>query len=59
MRRYDVRDISEQHYRILRLLLNLNLAEAHIVVKSRHPWPPPITLSPRQRERSISGDAIN
>ena len=59
MRRYDARDITEQHYRTLRLLLQLNLAEAHIVVRSQRPWPPPISASPRQREATITGDAIN
>ena len=29
MRRYDARDITEHHYRALRLLLTLNMAEAH------------------------------
>lgn len=59
MRRYNVSDITEQHYRTLRLLLQLNLAEAYIVVRSRRPWPPPISFSPRQRETTIAGDAIN
>ena len=59
MRRYDVRDITEQHYRTLRLLLQLNLAEAHIVVRSQRPWPPPFSLSSRQRDSIIAGDAIN
>lgn len=59
MRRYDARDITEQHYRTLRLLLQLNLAEAHIVVRSQRPWPPSISFSPRQQEIAISGDAIN
>lgn len=59
MRRYNARDITEQHYRTLRLLLQLNLAEAHIVVRSNRPWPPPILYSPRQREITITGDAIN
>jgi len=59
MRRYDVRDITEQHYRTLRLLLQLNLAEAHIVVKSQRPWPPPISFSLRQRTTEVTGEAIN
>lgn len=59
MRRYDARDITEQHYRTLRLLLQLNLAEAHIVVRSSRPWPPSISYSPRQRDIEIMGDAIN
>jgi len=59
MRRYDARDITEQHYRTLRLLLQLNLAEAHLVVRCQRPWPPSILFSPRQRKAEISGDAIN
>lgn len=59
MRRYNVSDITEQHYRTLRLLLQLNLAEAHIVIKSQRPWPPPISFSIRQRDIKIVGDAIN
>lgn len=59
MRRYDVRDITENHYRVLRLLLMLNQAEAHIVVRSKRPWPPRIAYSARQRESQIFGDAIN
>jgi len=59
MRRYDARDITEQHYRTLRLLLQLDLAEAHLVVKCKRPWPPAISFSRWQRENSIVGDAIN
>jgi len=59
MRRYNVSDITEQNYRALRLLLALNLAEAHIVVRSHRAWPPAILLSPRQRKTTIAGDAIN
>ncbi len=59
MRRYDVRDITENHYRALRLLLRLNQAEAHIVVKSKRTWPPPVSFSPRQQDKQIFGDAIN
>ena len=59
MRRYAARDITEHHYRALRLLLTLNMAEAHIVVRSKRAWPPPISFSPRQPETHIPGDAIN
>lgn len=59
MRRYDARDITEHHYRALRLLLTLNMAEAHIVVRSKRPWPPSVSYSPRQLETAIPGDAIN
>ena len=59
MRRYDVRDISENHYRALRLLLKLGQAEAHIVVRSKRAWPPRIAYSARQRETVVTGEAIN
>ena len=59
MRRFNVSNITEQHYRTLRLLLQLNLAEAHIVVKSQRPWPPAVSFSLLQRDTSIAGDAIN
>ena len=58
MRRYDVSDITEQHYRALRMLIVLGQAEAHIVVKAKHPWPPPVSYSPRQRDTGIVGQAI-
>ena len=59
MRRYDARDITDQHYRALRVLLITNQAEAHIVVRSKRPWPPAISYSPRQSETAIASDAIN
>lgn len=59
MRRYNVADITEQHYRVLRLLLALDQAEAHIVVRSKRAWPPPISFSPRQSDNRIAGEAIN
>lgn len=59
MRRYDARDITEHHYRALLVLLKFNMAEAHIVVRSKRPWPTPVSFSPRQQATQISGDAIN
>jgi len=59
MRRYDARDITEQHYRTLRLLIALGQAEAHIVVKAKRPWPPSVAFSPRQRATCVPGEAIN
>lgn len=59
MRRYDARDITEHHYRALRLLLTLNMAEAHIVVRSKRPWPPRVSFSPRQNAVDIAGEPIN
>ncbi len=59
MRRFDAREITEHHYRALRLLLSLKLAEAHIVVRSKREWPPRVSFSPRQIDVDIEGDAIN
>ncbi len=59
MRRYDVRDITDQHYRALRLLLATNQAEAHIVVSSKRPWPPTLSYSRHQPATVITGEAIN
>lgn len=59
MRRYDARDVTEHHYRALRLLLMLNQAEAHIIVRSKRAWPPPVSYSPRQPATAITGEAIN
>ncbi len=59
MRRYDASDITENHYRALRLLIRLRLAEAHIVVRSTRPWPPRILYSSRQPDADICGDPIN
>lgn len=52
MRRYDIRDITEQHYRALRLLLTLGVAEAHIVVRSKRPWPPSIAYRAMPRPKT-------
>lgn len=59
MWRYHVLDISEQHFRQLRLLIQLKQAEAHIVVKTARPWPSPVMLHPRQRAAVIERDAIH
>ncbi|HEX8301451.1 hypothetical protein [Sphingomonas sp.] len=59
MRRYDARDITEQHFRALRVLLVTGQADAHIVVRSRRPWPPLVSLSPSQPAGEVTGDAIN
>jgi hypothetical protein len=59
MRRFDASDITENHYRALRLLIRLRLAEAHIIVRSARPWPPRVFYSSRQPEADIRGDPIN
>jgi hypothetical protein len=59
MRRYDVRDITEQHFRALRILLATQQAEAYIVVRSNRPWPPMVSFSRYQNADNVNGDAIN
>lgn len=59
MWRYQVLDISEQHFRQLRLLIHIKQAEAYIIAKTARPWPPEITLHPHQFTAKISRDAIN
>ncbi|MBV2150146.1 hypothetical protein KRZ98_18040 [Sphingobium sp. AS12] len=59
MWRYQLLDLSEQHVRQLRLLIKLNRAEAHVIVKTDKPWPPEILLHPRQHTAKIARDAIN
>ena len=59
MRRYDVRDLNVDHFRALLRLVHLKKAEAHIVVRSKRPWPPTIAYSRRQEDTVITGDAIN
>lgn len=59
MWRYQVLDISEFHYRQLRLLIHLKLAEAHIVVRTERPWPREVSLHPRQHSAKIERNAIN
>lgn len=59
MRRFDIREVSEDHYRALRLLITLNMTEGHIVVRSGIRWPPPLAFTSRQRALPNWGDAIN
>lgn len=59
MRRFDVRDITEDHFRELRRLIHFKKAEAHIVVRTKHAWPPTIAYSRRQEETVIVGDGIH
>ncbi len=59
MWRYQLLDLSEQHFRQLRLLIKLNRAEAYVIVKTEKPWPPEILLHPRQHTTKIARDAIN
>lgn len=59
MRRFDVRDITEDHFRELRRLIHFKKAEAHIVVRTKQAWPPTIAYSRRQDETVIVGDGIH
>ncbi|WP_294138254.1 hypothetical protein [Sphingomonas sp.] len=59
MWRYQVLDISEQHFRQLRMLIRLEQAEAYIIARTARPWPPEIALHPRQHTVLIKRDAIN
>lgn len=59
MWRFEVQDISEQEYRRLRLLINLKLAEAHLVVKCQRSWPVEICRSPRQIDARVARKTIN
>lgn len=59
MWRYQVLDISEQHFRQLRMLIHIKQAEAYIVVKTKRPWPSIVATSPRQHLVKIVGDALN
>ncbi len=59
MWRYHVLDISEQHFRQLRMLIHIKQAEAYIIARTARPWPPEIALHPRQHTTLIKRDAIN
>ena len=59
MWRYDVRDISEQQFRLLRFLAQHRGTTAHIIVKSDQPWPREVPTHPRQPLVRIVGSAIN
>lgn len=58
MWKYDVRDVPEDHYRALRLLIQLNRAEAHLLVICDPAWPPRISYR-RGQQAPILGVAIN
>ena len=59
MWRFNVGDISEHQFRLLRFLVQHGGAEAHIVVKSDKPWPREIYVSRYQRDAKVPRDAIN
>jgi hypothetical protein len=60
MWKFEVRDIGDCHYRQLRTLVRLRLAEAHIVVRrSKVPWPQTVDTSDRQAQTIPIGETIN
>ena len=59
MWRFEVQDISENDFRLLRALIQLKVAEAHLVVKSQRPWPREIYVHARQARAAVPRDAIN
>jgi hypothetical protein len=59
MRRFLVGDVTEPHYRRLRLLVAIGQAEAYLVVRSAAMWPRAVDR-PALNSRAIPvGDAIN
>ncbi|EZP73675.1 hypothetical protein BV96_01118 [Sphingomonas paucimobilis] len=60
MWKFEVGDISEFHYRQLRLLVKMGRAEAHIVVQKRKlTWPRTADISDRKANAIPVGNAIN
>lgn len=61
MRRFEVRDVGDYHYRQLYTLVRLGFAEAHIVVKNKTkiPWPQSLDRGDRKANPIPIGQAIN
>jgi hypothetical protein len=61
MRKFEVRDIGDYHYRQLLTLVRLGLVQAHIVVKSKTkiPWPQTLDRGDRKANGIPTGEAIN
>lgn len=59
MRRYEIAELTDDDLRRLRMLIKLNRAEAHIIVKCDYPWPIPIRTSARQWLEPALGNAIH
>lgn len=59
MRRFLVSDVTEPHYRRLRLLVAIGRAEAYLVVRSAAPWPRAVDRPALNSPVIPSGDAIN
>jgi hypothetical protein len=59
MRRFLVGDVTEPHYRQLRLLVAIGRAEAYLVVRSAAPWPRVVDCPALNSPVIPTGDAIN
>ncbi|MFN3775160.1 hypothetical protein [Sphingomonas parapaucimobilis] len=59
MRRYNIADLTDDDLRRLRMLVRMERATAHIVVRTDYAWPIPIQTRPRQWQEPAIGDAIN
>ncbi|AOG01401.1 hypothetical protein BSY18_3385 [Blastomonas sp. RAC04] len=61
MRKFEVSDIGDFHYRQLQMLIKLGLAEAHIVVRRcEGAWPRTSDVADRRAAGGVpTGEAIN
>jgi hypothetical protein len=59
MRRFLVGDVTEPHYRQLRLLVAIGRAEAYLVVRCATPWPRAVERPALNSITVPKGDAIN
>lgn len=60
MWKFEVRDISDFHYRQLSMLVRFELAEAHIVVRRcKGVWPQTRDITDRRAPGIPRGQAIN
>jgi len=59
MRRFLVSDVTEPHYRQLRLLVAIGRAEAYLVVRSVAPWPRAVDRTALNSPAVPKGEAIN
>jgi len=59
MRRFLVSDMTEPHYRRLRLLVGIGLAEAYLDVRSAARWPRALDRPALNSQAIPKGDAIN
>jgi hypothetical protein len=60
MRRYEVSEIGDFHYRQLLMLVRFGMAEAHIVVRRcKGQWPQTNDVTDRRAQGVPTGVAIN